>query len=79
MYFCKKSVINKFQEIINLGIENISLNKHPKSLYDPLKYVLGLGGKRIGPAHNQIATMSAGVVAGALFLHPDPGRFLWGH
>ena len=50
MYFCKKSVINKFQEIINLGIENISLNKHPKSLYDPLKYVLGLGGKRIRPA-----------------------------
>ena len=49
MYFCKKSVINKFQEIINLGIENISLNKHPKSLYDPLKYVLGLGGKRIRP------------------------------
>ena len=50
MYFCKKSVINKFQEIINLGIENISLNKHPKSLYDPVKYVLGIGGKRIRPA-----------------------------
>ena len=49
MYFCKKSVINKYQKIINLGIENISLNKHPRSLYDPVKYVFGLGGKRIRP------------------------------
>lgn len=43
-------MINKYTEIIEKRIKNISLDKHPGSLYEPIKYFFGLGGKRIRPA-----------------------------
>tara|TARA_B100001057_G_scaffold306721_1_gene306840 strand:+ start:1789 stop:2754 length:966 start_codon:yes stop_codon:yes gene_type:complete len=43
-------VINKYREIIEKRIKNISLDKYPESLYEPIKYFFGLGGKRIRPA-----------------------------
>ena len=34
---------------VNDYINNISYNRKPWSLYEPIKYVLSLGGKRIRP------------------------------
>ena len=36
-------------EKVNTFIDKLTYNREPKSLYDPLKYVLSLGGKRIRP------------------------------
>lgn len=36
--------------IVNNGIENLSFNQEPKSLFEPITYILSLGGKRIRPA-----------------------------
>ena len=38
-------ILNK----INTYIDNLTYERKPKSLYDPIKYVLSLGGKRIRP------------------------------
>ena len=43
-------MINKYTEIVEKRIKNISLDKYPESLYEPIKYFYGLGGKRIRPA-----------------------------
>ncbi len=42
--------------IINQHINNIDWNKYPQGLYQPIGYILSLGGKRIRPA---LALMSA--------------------
>ena len=34
---------------VNTFIDKLTYNREPKSLYDPIKYVLSLGGKRIRP------------------------------
>ena len=36
-------------EKVNAFIDKLAYNREPKSLYDPIKYVLSLGGKRIRP------------------------------
>lgn len=36
--------------IVSEGISNLDWNKNPKGLYEPIGYVLSLGGKRIRPA-----------------------------
>ena len=36
-------------EKVNTFIDKLTYNREPKSLYDPIKYVLSLGGKRIRP------------------------------
>lgn len=35
--------------IVNKGIENISFDQEPTSLFDPITYILSLGGKRVRP------------------------------
>ena len=42
--------LEQAQERIKKEIENISLPLEPRGLYDPVKYILSLGGKRIRPA-----------------------------
>ena len=37
-------------ETVNQALDSLSLDKEPKELYDPIKYTLDLGGKRIRPA-----------------------------
>jgi len=37
-------------QAINLFIEQLPYDRQPQSLYDPIRYVLSLGGKRIRPA-----------------------------
>ena len=39
----------EYQEMINRGLKKISFNDKPDSLYDPVKYFLDIGGKRVRP------------------------------
>ncbi|MEO8087223.1 MAG: polyprenyl synthetase family protein, partial [Bacteroidota bacterium] len=39
-----------FQQLIEEEIQKISFQKEPAELYDPVRYMLKLGGKRIRPA-----------------------------
>ena len=41
--------IKFYADLINKGLENLSFSDHPKSLYNPIKYILEIGGKRIRP------------------------------
>jgi len=41
--------IMEFKEMINRGLKKISFNDKPDSLYDPVKYFLDIGGKRVRP------------------------------
>ena len=36
-------------EKVNAFLENLSYDRKPTGLYDPIKYVLSMGGKRIRP------------------------------
>jgi len=40
----------KAQEIINHEISALDFNREPKELYEPVNYILSIGGKRIRPA-----------------------------
>lgn len=42
--------LSEIIEKINVGIENIQYNTEPNNLYDPIRYILSIGGKRIRPA-----------------------------
>lgn len=42
--------LKECQDIINRAIEDLDLPASPANLYDPLRYVLQIGGKRIRPA-----------------------------
>jgi geranylgeranyl diphosphate synthase type II len=44
-----------FQKMIDEGLKKIPLSGQPSDLYGPLKYILGLGGKRMRPALTLIA------------------------
>jgi geranylgeranyl diphosphate synthase type II len=41
---------DEITQIINSGLEQINWQKEPRKLYEPIEYVLSLGGKRIRPA-----------------------------
>jgi len=40
----------QIQEIVEQNIKRIPLDKEPKGLYEPIRYILSIGGKRIRPA-----------------------------
>ena len=40
---------NKLQEVIENAVQNISYPAHPERLYEPIRYIMSLGGKRIRP------------------------------
>jgi len=40
---------NEILQIINQYLDNMPFERRPKSLYDPIRYVLSMGGKRIRP------------------------------
>lgn len=42
--------LNQVQEIINRAIKEIDLSAEPSELYDPIRFALSVGGKRIRPA-----------------------------
>ncbi|MDA9593578.1 polyprenyl synthetase family protein [Flavobacteriaceae bacterium] len=43
------SLFEDFHNIIEQGLKNISNSDKPDSLYDPVKYILEIGGKRVRP------------------------------
>jgi geranylgeranyl diphosphate synthase, type II len=42
--------LSHFQELIEKGLSSLELDKRPAELYDPIQYMLNLGGKRMRPA-----------------------------
>ncbi len=42
--------LSHFQQLIEKGLSSLELNKKPAELYDPIQYMLNLGGKRMRPA-----------------------------
>jgi len=47
--------ISDYNQIIEKELEKISLSGNPPSLYEPVKYMMGLGGKRIRPVFTLLA------------------------
>ena len=47
--------VKELQLVVNKGLNNLDLSNHPKNLYNPIDYVLCLGGKRIRPVLALIA------------------------
>ncbi|MCF6243025.1 MAG: polyprenyl synthetase family protein [Bacteroidales bacterium] len=41
--------LNELQSIVEQNIKELSLEQEPKGLYEPIKYILSIGGKRIRP------------------------------
>ncbi len=54
---------NKAREIINHEISTIEINREPIELYEPVKYILSIGGKRIRPA---LVLMSCSMFSGQI-------------
>lgn len=40
---------NQLQEVIENAVQNINYPAHPNRLYEPIRYIMSLGGKRIRP------------------------------
>jgi len=47
--------ISKYQDIVFSHFNELILKKEPNNLYEPIKYILGLGGKRLRPVLTLIA------------------------
>ena len=43
-------ILSKYNLVLQYQLENAISQKEPRQLYDPVKYILSLGGKRIRPA-----------------------------
>lgn len=54
-------------QIVNDGLDQLPYERHPASLYEPIKYVLSLGGKRIRPVLMMLSYN---------LYHEDPQRIL---
>lgn len=48
--------ISNYQEKISSYLEILTLNKEPKNLYEPIQYILSLGGKRLRPVLTLMTT-----------------------
>ena len=50
--------ISQYQDFFIEYLQNQNIHKEPSNLYEPIEYILGLGGKRIRPV---LTLMAAGV------------------
>jgi geranylgeranyl diphosphate synthase, type II len=48
--------ISYYQELISAHFENLIIDKQPNNLYEPIRYILSLGGKRMRPVLTLMAT-----------------------
>ena len=48
--------ISQYQELVSNHFQELSLLKEPKNLYEPIVYILSLGGKRLRPVLTIMAT-----------------------
>jgi geranylgeranyl diphosphate synthase type II len=46
----------QLQQILDTAIQNLKFPEHPKQLYDPITYIINLGGKRVRPLLVLMAT-----------------------
>ena len=46
---------NEILQLINRYIDEMPYNRQPASLYEPIRYILSLGGKRIRPTLMMLA------------------------
>ena len=56
LYFSGMLSIEKYQKAVADHINNFATAKEPKSLYKPIEYILGLGGKRLRPVLTLMTT-----------------------
>jgi len=56
IYFCQMQDINTYQELFLNYLETFAVERHPKTLYDPVNYILKLGGKRLRPVLTLMTT-----------------------
>ncbi|HEV8512875.1 MAG TPA: polyprenyl synthetase family protein, partial [Cyclobacteriaceae bacterium] len=42
-------MVEKYLSLIEAEIKNQKFGNQPKSLYEPIRYIMGLGGKRLRP------------------------------
>jgi geranylgeranyl diphosphate synthase type II len=55
-YFCAMHSIKFYQEAFVKYLKESATDKEPSTLYDPINYILGLGGKRLRPVLTLMAT-----------------------
>jgi geranylgeranyl diphosphate synthase type II len=48
--------ISDYQEIVSSHFKTLTLDKEPNNLYEPIRYILSLGGKRLRPVLTLMAT-----------------------
>ena len=48
--------ISQYQDVISAHFSSLTLAKEPKNLYEPISYILSLGGKRMRPVLTLMAT-----------------------
>ena len=48
--------LSEYQNVISEEVSNLHIHKQPKNLYEPIDYILSLGGKRIRPVLTLLAT-----------------------
>jgi len=63
-----KDRIKELHQQINKEIHNLSFGKNPESLYNPLNYILALGGKRIRPLLTMLAYQMFKINPGEIIL-----------
>jgi len=49
-------IISEYQDLISRHFESIKYQKEPNNLYEPIRYILSLGGKRLRPVLTLMAT-----------------------
>lgn len=49
IYFCVMHELKHYQNRFSDYLDSVATDKEPKGLYDPVKYILQLGGKRLRP------------------------------
>lgn len=55
MYFCNMNTITTYQTAFVQYLDKYITVRHPKNLYDPVNYILDLGGKRLRPVLTLLA------------------------
>ena len=59
---------------VNEYINNLTYDRKPQSLYDPIKYVLSLGGKRIRPTLISLPIISSKMIRRRYYHRLAPWR-----
>lgn len=61
LYFCTMNHIQEYQTTFLAHLDNYVKERHPKNLYDPVNYILILGGKRLRPVLTLLAADCFGI------------------